>query len=265
MGNLLKILIQIGCFVLALNFWACRQSNEHLVEEDLLAGKALFTGPTPVSQHHGIQVIAYLKSDTTLTPIDTTFTDNTGYYCFGKPGFDGVYMFIAYYRFYYRDTLEVEFRAGRRIGEIPDMHIRQKARIKFTTEKPVYQLADQMTFTAEIANVSQDTMFLPDMTWFDNDRWHLLMLISTTDDSLKFGCNIGTVPGHFRPFDSYEPGKVTHITRTVYIQLFRDKEGKQQIIPGKYLLYATARSSVPLEWNGRIMPIFEPAEVEIVP
>lgn len=265
MRNIMKIIIQIGCFICALNFWACRQSNEQLIEENLLAGKALFTGPTPVNQHHGIQVIAYLKSDTLLTPVDTTSTDSTGYYSFGKPAVNGLYMFTAYYRFYYRDTVEVEFRSGRRTGEIPDMHIRQKARIKFTTEKSVYHLADQMTFTAEIANVSQDTMFLPGITWVDNDRWHLLMLVSTTDDSLKFGCNIGTSPGHFDPFEPYEPGKVILITRTVYIRLFRDEEGKQQIIPGKYRLYATARSSVPLEWNGRIMPIFELAEVEIVP
>jgi len=263
MGNMLKILIQIGCFVWALNFWACRQSNEQLIEEDLLAGKAFFTGSTPVNKHHGIQIIAYLKSDTLLTPGDTTSTDSTGYYSFGKPSIDGVYMVMAYYLFYYRDTVEVKFQGGRREGEIRDLHIRQKVRVRFTSDKNVYHLADLFTWTVEVMNISKDTLSLPNMSWFDYPQWHVLFFISSKNDSLIFGDVLGGA-GHGPISEPYEPGKVMLLTRSTYINFFEDKNGNG-IYPGRYFFYAMARSCLPLEWNNRIMPIFEPVEVEIVP
>lgn len=266
MHNQMKIFITMSGIVLMFVFCDCRKiPSEPPIDESILAGKAFFTGPTPVSQHHGIQVIAYLKSDTVLTALDTTVTDTTGFYSFGKPSVDGVYLLIAYYLFYYRDTVEVKFQSGRREGEIRHMHIRQKVQVRFKSEKAMCQLTDKFTFTAEVANISQETLLLPNMSWFDYYMWNFLIFISIWNDSLRFGYASGTMPGHGSPCGLLEPGVVMTLTRSVYIGFFTDKEGKQHIIPGRYKFYAMVKGCLPLERNGRLLPLFEPAEVEIIP
>ncbi|MDZ7343471.1 MAG: hypothetical protein ONA90_03040 [candidate division KSB1 bacterium] len=265
MHNTLKVLIQIGWIVLTLNVWACRQTNEPPIEEDMLAGKAFFTGPTPVSQHHGIQVIAYLKSDTVLTPVDTTSTDSTGFYSFGKPSLDGVYVLTAYYRLYYPDTVTVKFQGGRREGEIRDMQIRQLARVKFMSEKSFYQLTDTFTWTVQVSNISNNTLHLPDASWFGCERWNELFFVSETKPESKFTHSISGFPCHPPAGCSgLAPSTTMTLTRTVPITAFTDETGNR-MGTGKYLFYASNRSCLPLVWNGRVLPIFEPTEVEIVP
>lgn len=266
MHNIIKIFVQIGWIVLSLSVSTCRQlPNEPPPKNQELAGKALFTGPTPVKQHHGIQVIAYLKSDTTLTPIDTTFTDSTGYYCFGKPGFDGVYMLWAKYRYYYPDTVEVEAQDGAIMERPRDLYMQQMARIKFSSEKNTFHLSESFTWTVEVTNLSHDRIILPNESWFDYHPWSRLIFVSAESSKWRYYGTIGSPIGaHGPPERIYEPGETMTLTRSASFGIFADSVGKR-IGPGEYLFYATESATLPLEKNGRILPIFEPVEVEIVP
>jgi hypothetical protein len=53
-------------------------------------------------------------------------------------------------------------------------------------------------------------------------------------------------------------------TRSVPITAFTDETGNK-IGPGKYRFYASNQICLPVVWNGRVLPIFELNEVEIVP
>lgn len=231
-----------------------------------ISGKAFFTGPTPVNQHHGIQVIAYLKSDTVLTPLDTTFTDITGSYSFGKPAVDGVYVLTAYFRLYYPDTLRVKFQGGRREEEIRDMYVRQKVRIKISTGRYFYRRTDILTFTIEMLNISHDGVPLPDENWFGCNKWNELIFASESQPESRVTSSIPGFPCHPpQPCPYLPPGSILILTGwSAPIAAFVDASGNR-IGPGKYLFYVASGFCLPFEWNGRVLPIFEPAEVEVVP